>query len=78
MFSPLRTKKAEMHFSLGLDENTLAKFCQAHHISKLSLFGSQLKGTARVDSDVDLLVDEARRDFFPSRVNGCSQTGRQV
>jgi predicted nucleotidyltransferase len=57
MIAPLRTKRAEMHFSLGLDENTLAKFCQAHHISKLSLFGSQLKGTARVDSDVDLLVE---------------------
>lgn len=46
-----------MHLSLGLDETMLAKFCQAHHICKLSLFGSQLKGTARVDSDVDLLVE---------------------
>lgn len=46
-----------MHLSLGLDETTLATFCQAHHICKLSLFGSQLKGTARLDSDVDLLVE---------------------
>ena len=46
-----------MHLSLGLDQTTLATFCQAHHICKLSLFGSQLKGTARVDSDVDLLVE---------------------
>lgn len=57
MDAALRTKRAEMHLSLGLDEATLATFCQAHHICKLSLFGSQLKGTARVDSDVDLLVE---------------------
>ena len=31
--------------------------CQAHHICRLSLFGSQLKGTARQDSDIDLLVE---------------------
>ena len=28
-----------------------------HHIRRLALFGSQLKGTARPDSDVDLLVE---------------------
>ena len=42
---------------LNLDEETLARFCEAHHIRRLSLFGSQLKGTARPDSDVDLLVE---------------------
>ena len=42
---------------LSLDEETLARFCKAHHIRRLSLFGSQLKGTARPDSDVDLLVE---------------------
>jgi hypothetical protein len=31
--------------------------CKRHHIRKLSLFGSQLKGTARPDSDFDLLVE---------------------
>jgi predicted nucleotidyltransferase len=46
-----------MHLSLGIDETMLAKFCQTHHICKLSLFGSQLKGTAHADSDVDLLVE---------------------
>ncbi len=45
---------------LNLDDETLAHFCEAHHIRRLSLFGSQLKGTARPDSDVDLLVE-----FFP-------------
>ena len=46
-----------MHLSLNLDEATLARFCETHHIRRLSLFGSQLKGTARLDSDVDLLVE---------------------
>jgi predicted nucleotidyltransferase len=65
MDAPLRIERAEMHLSLGLDETTLAAFCQAHHICKLSLFGSQLKGTARVDSDVDLLV-EFETDHTPN------------
>lgn len=46
-----------MHRKINLDETTLARFCEAHHIRRLSLFGSQLKGTARPDSDVDLLVE---------------------
>ena len=46
-----------MHRSLNLDEATLAKLCRAHRIRRLSLFGSQLKGTARPDSDIDLLVE---------------------
>ena len=42
---------------LNLDPATLARFCEQHHIRNLSLFGSQLKGTAGPDSDIDLLVD---------------------
>ena len=38
-------------------EHTLARFCREHHIKRLSLFGSMLRGTARPDSDVDLLVE---------------------
>ena len=36
---------------------TLAEFCCKHHIRRLALFGSMLRGTARPDSDVDLLVE---------------------
>lgn len=36
---------------------SLADFCREHHIKRLSLFGSMLKGTAGLDSDVDLLVE---------------------
>ena len=43
-----------------LDRTTLAGFCEQHLIRRLSLFGSQLKGTAGPDSDIDLLVE-----FFP-------------
>ena len=46
-----------LHPSLTIDESTLAQFCQTHHIRRLSLFGSRLKGTARPDSDMDLLVE---------------------
>ena len=48
-----------MHESLKLDESTLARICEQHRIQRLALFGSQLKGKARPDSDVDLLVDFA-------------------
>jgi hypothetical protein len=43
-------------FSL-LDEATLADFCARHHIRRLALFGSVLKGTDRPESDIDLLVE---------------------
>ncbi len=46
-----------MHPSLNIEEASLARFCETHHIRRLSLFGSQLKGTAGPDSDIDLLVE---------------------
>ncbi len=45
----------------------LAALCRRHGICKLSLFGSELKGTARPDSDIDLLVefeDSTRPSLF--------------
>lgn len=54
-----------MRNRLKLDESTLARFCEAHRIRRLALFGSQQKGTARPDSDVDLLVE-----FEPDGVPG--------
>ena len=51
-----------MHPCLNLDEATVAHFCERHHIRRLALFGSQVKGTARPDSDIDLLVE-----FDPAR-----------
>lgn len=40
----------------NLDERVVARFCESHHIWRLPLFGSQAKETAKIDSDVDLLV----------------------
>lgn len=56
-----------MHPSLNLDDATVARFCESHHIRRLALFGSQLKGNARPDSDIDLLVEfapDARPTLF--------------
>jgi predicted nucleotidyltransferase len=39
------------------DAAALALICRRHHIKRLALFGSTLKGTNRPDSDVDLLVE---------------------
>ena len=46
-----------MTYRLPLDPEILAEVCRRHHIRKLSLFGSMLRGTARPDSDIDLLVE---------------------
>ena len=42
---------------LAITETALSQFCGQHHIRRLSLFGSMLKGLARPDSDIDLLVE---------------------
>jgi predicted nucleotidyltransferase len=42
---------------LPVEPEALAALCRRRHIRRLSLFGSVLKGTARLDSDVDLLVE---------------------
>lgn len=52
---------------LPLEPVALATLCRRHGIRKLSLFGSELKGTARPDSDIDLLVEflpDARPTYF--------------
>ncbi len=46
-----------MHACLKMDEAVLKQFCEANGIRRLSLFGSQLKGTVRDGSDIDLLVE---------------------
>lgn len=54
-----------MHPSLNLPQATLRRFCEQHHIHRLSLFGSQLHGNAGPDSDIDLLVE-----FDPAHIPG--------
>jgi len=45
-----------MPLGLDIDPQGLADLCRRYHVAKLELFGSRAKGTARPDSDVDLLV----------------------
>ncbi len=54
-----------MPHSLFPDRAALVVLCNRYGIRRLSLFGSVLKGAARTDSDVDLLVD-----FEPGREPG--------
>ena len=42
---------------LPIERHDLAALCRRHGISRLSLFGSVLKGTAGANSDIDLLVE---------------------
>lgn len=48
-----------------LPQRQTAEFCQRHHIRKLAVFGSVLRGDARPDSDLDVLVE-----FEPGHVPG--------
>ena len=57
-----------------IDRAALAALCRRRRIRRLSLFGSTLKGGARSDSDVDLLVEfepEAKPGLLG---HGCSRT----
>ena len=54
-----------MRDRLAISESELGRFCREHGIRRLSLYGSMLKGTARADSDIDLLVE-----FEPGRIPG--------
>ncbi len=54
-----------MDHKLGIAPAASAGYCERHHIWRLFLFGSRLKGTARLDSDIDLLVE-----FEPAHVPG--------
>lgn len=55
------TYRIEQHIPKG----KLKGFCRKHHIRKLSLYGSALRGELRPESDIDLLVE-----FDPGHVPG--------
>ncbi len=50
-------------FSFGTEP--IRQFCIRHGVRRLSLFGSQLNGLAKSDSDIDLLIE-----FEPDRTPG--------
>lgn len=43
--------------STKIPREKIVEFCRRNHITKLSLFGSDLSGDFREDSDIDLLVE---------------------
>ncbi|MGQ0673181.1 MAG: nucleotidyltransferase family protein [Hyphomicrobium sp.] len=42
---------------LHVPERAIAQLCRRHHIRRLALFGSVLRGELRPDSDLDVLVE---------------------
>jgi predicted nucleotidyltransferase len=54
-----------MNTPFAIDKSSLEGFCTRNHIKRLSLFGSHHTGTARSDSDIDILVE-----FEPARRPG--------
>lgn len=50
----------------------LTNFCRKHHIVRLSLFGSALRGAETSESDVDILVE-----FKPGHTPGFAFAGIQ-
>jgi predicted nucleotidyltransferase len=59
-FSERRLVESEAIMQTGnlrIDRDSLAEVCRRHHVRRLSLFGSVLRGDFRPDSDVDVLVE---------------------
>ena len=42
---------------INVSKQKIADFCRRHHIKKLAVFGSALRGELGPDSDIDLLVE---------------------
>lgn len=50
---------------IELPQTAIIRFCQRHHIQKLSVFGSVLRDDFGANSDVDFLVE-----FDPDHIPG--------
>ena len=50
---------------LQYSHEKLVELCKRYHVQRLSLFGSRLKGTAKPESDIDILVE-----FEPAQLLG--------
>lgn len=59
-----------MSLHVDVDRREIAAFCRRHHIRRLAVFGSALRGDFRPDSDVDLLVE-----FEPEHTPGLIRLG---
>ncbi|MCC7447002.1 MAG: nucleotidyltransferase family protein [Anaerolineae bacterium] len=43
--------------NISIPQREIRAICERHHVQKLSLFGSVLRGDFRPDSDIDVLVE---------------------
>jgi predicted nucleotidyltransferase len=43
--------------TVSMDQEKIAAFCRKHHIRRLALFGSTLRGDSTAGSDLDVLVE---------------------
>ncbi len=59
------TATPEVPFLESVDAAALADVCRRQHIEWLAVFGSSVRGDARADSDVDVVVD-----FAPGKTPG--------
>jgi predicted nucleotidyltransferase len=70
--------------NLVVSQDQISAFCERHHIRKLALFGSVLRGDFRPDSDIDVLVEfDADRpvtlfDMGAAQVELSELLGREV
>jgi predicted nucleotidyltransferase len=51
--------------NISIPSEKITRFCQHHHIQKLSFFGSVLRADFSSDSDIDILVE-----FDPEHIPG--------
>ena len=49
---------------ITIDRPKLAEFCRRHHVRRLALFGSVLRGDFTPESDIDVLV-EFEQEYVP-------------
>jgi predicted nucleotidyltransferase len=54
-----------MNKNFKINKDKLSDFCERHHIRRLAIFGSALRGDFGPGSDVDVLVD-----FMPGHTPG--------
>lgn len=70
--------------NIDVDHERLADVCRRHHVARLALHGSMLRGEAGPDSDIDLLVryepdaDPGLLDFEHLRRELSELLGREV
>ncbi|MEX1255759.1 MAG: nucleotidyltransferase family protein [Dehalococcoidia bacterium] len=73
-----------MHVNdLHLPDRAVADLCRRHHIRRLALFGSAVRGELRRDSDLDVLVEFEEGHtpgfaFFDIEVKLSQVLGRKV